>query len=439
MAGEVPRYDDMARCYSAQEIWARMVGNCGTTDALTMAQDAAADFRTMHDEVAEELARIQREIEQAWTGEAGEAAKKPLQTLREMSALAATNLEPSRTSFTQQSEAYLAAKGDIQPVPDGPEEAGWWGRNTWFGTSQETLNQEYDAKLQVNYEAFNKYVTATSTNSQWIPTEYPKPDLAFGDDLGGSEATRPDSRSAGTPSVGGGTSASAFGGGSGGAGYGGGSVSSTPQVNAPSGSGWSGGSSAAGAGVSGAAGATSPAGSAGATSPSGVAGPGGTGVPGVGGFGSGGEYGGYGTGSRDRRGVGGSAGAVGGFAAAGGFGPGGGFGPTGGGAGAGSAGSGGSGSGSGLGAGGRAGVGAMGSSAGGGFGGAAGPGAGRGAMGGGMMGAGGAGGRGDDDKEHQRRYIQDSDEWFRPERDEDGGILRDPLTGMPVVPPVIGE
>lgn len=66
--------------------------------------------------------------------------------------------------------------------------------------------------------------------------------------------------------------------------------------------------------------------------------------------------------------------------------------------------------------------------------------AGRGGTGaGGMMGAGAGRGQGDDDKEHQRKYGMDSDEAFRPELDDEGGVLRDPATGMPVVPPVIGE
>ncbi|MGH3520019.1 MAG: hypothetical protein ACRDQ7_22055, partial [Haloechinothrix sp.] len=74
-------------------------------------------------------------------------------------------------------------------------------------------------------------------------------------------------------------------------------------------------------------------------------------------------------------------------------------------------------------------------------GGAGGPAAGRGGIGGtGMMGgAGGGRGQGAEDQDHQRKYGLDSDEWFKPERDEDGGILRDPVTGYPVVPPVIGE
>jgi hypothetical protein len=49
------------------------------------------------------------------------------------------------------------------------------------------------------------------------------------------------------------------------------------------------------------------------------------------------------------------------------------------------------------------------------------------------------GGRGkgesDEDREHQRKYVQDSDQLFT----EDGQKILDPETGFPAVPPTIGS
>ncbi|MGH3519417.1 MAG: hypothetical protein ACRDQ7_18765, partial [Haloechinothrix sp.] len=60
---------------------------------------------------------------------------------------------------------------------------------------------------------------------------------------------------------------------------------------------------------------------------------------------------------------------------------------------------------------------------------------------GGMMGAGGAGrGQGAEDKDHQRRYGLDTElDVDLHVKDEHGERMIDPVTGMPVVPPVIGE
>jgi hypothetical protein len=55
-----------------------------------------------------------------------------------------------------------------------------------------------------------------------------------------------------------------------------------------------------------------------------------------------------------------------------------------------------------------------------------------------MMGGAGAGrgGQGGEDDEHQRQFVQDTDEVFSLADDE---ILRDPVTGEVVAPPTIGE
>lgn len=70
-------------------------------------------------------------------------------------------------------------------------------------------------------------------------------------------------------------------------------------------------------------------------------------------------------------------------------------------------------------------------------GGPAGAAGGRGAMPMGAMGGGaGRGGQGGGDEEHQRQYVQASDEAFA--LTEDGEVLRDPVTGNAVAPPTIG-
>ena len=70
-------------------------------------------------------------------------------------------------------------------------------------------------------------------------------------------------------------------------------------------------------------------------------------------------------------------------------------------------------------------------------GGAAGAAGGRGAMPmGAMGGAAGRGGQGGGDEEHQRQYVQATDEAFA--LTENGEVLRDPVTGNLVAPPTIG-
>lgn len=54
----------------------------------------------------------------------------------------------------------------------------------------------------------------------------------------------------------------------------------------------------------------------------------------------------------------------------------------------------------------------------------------------GAMGGAGGRGQGTEDSEHQRNYVQDTDEAFSFDGDDE---LRDPQTGQMIMPPTIGE
>ena len=62
---------------------------------------------------------------------------------------------------------------------------------------------------------------------------------------------------------------------------------------------------------------------------------------------------------------------------------------------------------------------------------------GNGMMGGGMMGGGAARGQGSEDTEHEDNYYQKNSDLF--ETTDDGELEYDPITGLVVPPPVIGE
>lgn len=421
--------------YSGHQIYQLMHAPGTFTDSLAEANSAADLLHRLHDEIANELASIHVSMNDSWKGQDAEAAKARMELFRKSSEEASVNLEPSRTSTEHQNSVFWDSRNELKPMPARPEKADpFWP----WDDDQDDKNAAWNELDAHNRQVYTNYWTASTTNSNQIVGEY-RPVEEVGSDGGGDTRRGPaesTSRSAATPNVGG--TGGGFSGGGVGSGYHGPTgTSSTPHVNAPAAS-YTSPTSPSGVPGVGQYGGTG----AGGTAPSGYGtGAGGFG-PGAGGLGSTGYgVGGFGASNRGSRSGSGTD-----------FGPGGGaaFGPIGSGGGAGGAGGYGSGAGGagqgqgqGMGAGRAAGVGMPGAGAGGGPGGAAAGGAmgGRGGMGGGgMMGGAGAGrGQGGEDKDHQRRYGLDSDDWFKPERDEDGGILRDPVTGMPVVPPVIGE
>lgn len=437
--------------YNGHQIYQLMHAPGKFTDSLAEANSAADKLHKLHQEIADELTSLQLSMGESWKGQDAEAAKARMDLFRKSSDEVSTSLQPTRESTQSQHSAFFDSRYKLKPMPPQPDTASGW---SWLPgvDDQDDKNAQWQELDRHNRDVYSSYANTSSANGAVIVKEYQPVGEAgtAGADEAGQGTSGSTSRTSATPTVGAGGGGGFAGGG--GASYSGAtSVSSTPHVNAPAAS-WnsspSAPSSVPGGGqyggtspIPGTSGGTSPSGYPGGTTPSGYGtGPGGFG-PGAGGLGGTGYgAGGFGSSTRGGRGAGADFGPGGGAA----FGPvGGGAGGFGGGSGSVGGGAGGAGgSGQGLGAGRAAGVGMPGTGSSG-MGGAAAGGAmgGRGGMGaGGMMGGAGAGkGQGGEDKEHQRKYGLDSDDWFRPERDEDGGILRDPLTGMPVVPPVIGE
>lgn len=420
--------------YNGSDIYQRMNAKPQKTARLDAASGAAKDLADAHQELADAIKKIQTTIDGYWEGPSADAAKYSLGPVIQASDDAATNLQHVNRTFSDQSSAFHTTHNALRPMEGGEPDVSWYQKGIWWESDAEEGQRQWNENNRHNIEQYKTYDTTSRATMSTVPTAYPSLNESFGGvplATGGTAGV--DGRSTGTPSVGGTggglTSASGY--------SGPGGVSATPSVNAPAAA--YGGSGGVGAGSGGQY--TTPAGyGSGATSPTtygavpggaGAYGPSGAGAYGAGGFGPGSR------GSRSSTDY--NAGAGGAFAPIGGA-AGGGYGPTGGGAG----GSGAGGAGQGPGAGSRVGMGPAGTGGGmsaapGGAAAAAAAG-GRGGMGGGMMGGAGAGrGQGGEDADHQRKYGVDSDEWFTPERDEDGGVLRDPVTGMPVVPPVIGE
>ncbi|QGK68577.1 PPE domain-containing protein [Allosaccharopolyspora coralli] len=445
----------------------------------TWKNDIAADF----DEVANLIEDANKQAGVVWTGQAAEAhnaASRPMSQF----AMDAQQVSDAVGSSAEAQVGNFSRVRDSMPEPvevtatDNMLEKG----GAWLTGSETDLQQQErqaTAKAQEAKAHYDTYSNGVSSVNQGLP-HYPKaPEMTYapGDaqphgkaTVGSGNGYTGSGLSSDTSTVGGGSSVAAGSGYQGsfphgsatgvdpasgsGSGVGGGASAGTGSP-AGSGSAWSPSPGGAGAGVPGGAGVG---GSGGAGTPGGISG-GVIGAPGVGGGsgsrggsgvggGSGGRGGtGVGSGGRGATGVGGGSGGrgatgVGGGSGGGsgaggrsGFGAGGraGVGGLGGGSGSGVGGGSGSGVGSGsggnnLGAGGRAGTGGLGGSGSTGGGVAGGAGA-RGGMGGGAMapGARGRGAPGEDDQEHENKYMLDTDEAW-----EDLGL-------PPVAPAVFGD
>ncbi|MGA6162988.1 hypothetical protein [Amycolatopsis magusensis] len=429
-------------CY---QIWQQITTGEGP-QSLAEGQAAAGRLKGNYESRITTINQLTAEMDAAWTGTSGAAAKSGGHPLKVWMQDSKDKLNDSDKYLGEQYNAFTTVHSKVQEVPKEPPQSGFINDIKPWETDTDRAIEEYNTRGQANVDAFNAYYKSSGDNGQGMPTYNAISGQVQAVDVNG-DGTDGDGKDKD-----GNGSADQNGQGNDKGGYTPGNI---PSANMPGGGSTPGGGyqpgNIPGAGTPG--GGYNPGNIPGYNPgdlPGGPGGPGspgykppswdnGTGaagytpgkIPSAGGFGPGGS-GGFGPGSGGE------------IPGADGFGPGGGgggFGPgSGGNIGVGGIGAGGAGSGSGaggIGAGGQSGAGAgagKGMGMGGAMGGAAAAGAagaGRG-MGGGMgmggMGAGGGrGGQGAEDEERQSRYLlgDDPNEVFGT----------DELTA----PPVIGE
>ncbi|WP_027943066.1 hypothetical protein [Amycolatopsis taiwanensis] len=411
---------------SAQQIYDNFINAKGPGD-LTQAQVHLVKVMSTYQDRAQQITSLAASMEEGWSGDASQAAQGSAARLSIAHDKAAMHMVEASQLIDAQSQAFYDTKNRVVPVPEVPKAPSFVDTVITMGSANTTYQTKVEESLAAgrqNVQAMDGWTTTSNDNGARMPSSYGNLDPGA---LNVS-MTSPSS----APSVGGGGAATIPGGGGGATGHGPGGGG-----YAPGGGGYS---PPAGTGTpqfglppnqnTSAQGYVPPPVTRTPSFPGPISGPNGgpprgglDGWPPVSGTLGPDTTDGYRSGTGSPRG-----------------GPGGG--PGGGSAGRGAdrlyGGAPGE---KGIGAGNRVGAGAPGSpnGPGGGSAGRAGS-APAGAAGrpgaSGMGGAHGGKGNGEEDAEHQRKYILDDDEAFQ--LTAEGERLVDPVTGLPVTPPVIG-
>ncbi|WP_298178749.1 hypothetical protein [Saccharomonospora sp.] len=401
-----------------------------------------------HQDASERSRKMLQVLESSWTGEGADAAANKIRMGAKAAEISADVYAANARQYTDSAYAFDNIKQQLPSIAESPPERGFVDVLTPWDTDTEKQINQHKADVERARQIYEGYEQAMQSAQQSVVKDFGPLDSldTFDSELGTIERdesgsakssgtgirtfNEPDSSLPAGPSVSGGSSIPSPVSGS----VPGGSTQ-TPSFQTPSlpGSSQPNDSTSASGYVPPEVSRPAPGYAPPNLNPSTGFGPGsgGSGTPNTPGFGSIGAPGGFGPagGSSTVGGVGGrfSAPGIGGV-------PGGAGGVAGGGAGGAAPGVG-AGRGTGavpFGPAGSGGPGAVGGPAGG----ASGAAAGRGAMPMGAMGGAGRGGQGSEDQEHQRQYVQATDEAFL--LTEDGEVLRDPTTGHAIAPPTIG-
>ncbi|RJQ83752.1 hypothetical protein [Amycolatopsis panacis] len=405
----------------APELVAKILASQGAQSWHQGAQQATS-MASDHDQAGAWVQQLSAGLESAWSGGGADAAQARIKPFADATTAAAQTYTGNSQNLTDLAHGFDAMKRSLQPMPDAPPHKNFWDEATWWDTDTEDQINQYNKVVKENLDKYHGYIRHAQTSGQTLATDYGRL-TAFDSDVTLAE---PDTKTTGGPEDGHGPVGHPRSGFGPSHTRGGPSTTFTPNYpgstppppgssgplptyqppNHPVGPGLGEGTTAA---------AWTP------PDPSRTTGPGSGWIPSssipaggggnswspalIGGFGPiGGSAGGFGP----TGGPGGLAGGMGGRAA------------------------GGAGVGSGALAGEEAGArGAANAAA------ARGATGAKGSSGMGGIGAGGGKGKGEEDKEHQRKYVQDDDSAFDITDDEDGR-LRDPRTGLPPTPPTIG-
>lgn len=402
-----------------------------------------------HNQNGDDAQQITTMLESVWTGDGADAARARLRPLSDASSTSAQAYVVNGQKLVDTTHGYNDMKIALQAMPPTPPHKNLWDQGTPWDTDTEKQINEYNAAANHNVDRYQKYADQAKTNGQGLNSNYGQVSgfdgqnlkIDSGEDRGkgktGSheKVYRKGGQDSGGPGVSGGPgTVGGPGNGPGTSGPGiGGPGTSEPGTSGPGSTG-SGGTGGPGGVLYPPGGVTVPPGyrpgdgdgtsTAGWTPPSVDRGGGSSWTPST--------PTSWGNGTGNSTGAGNSGGST---WTPGGFGPFGGAGETAGRSGGIAARLGG-GAGTGVGAGAGVGAGEEGAVRGGAA--AAGKGA-AGAKGApGMGGMAGAGkGKGEEDKEHQRKYGIDDDSAFSLV-DENGERTLDPRTGLPPTPPTIG-
>ncbi|MCG3757668.1 hypothetical protein [Amycolatopsis sp. Poz14] len=408
-----------------------------------------------HNQNSDDAQQITTMLESVWTGDGADAARARLRPLSDASSTSAQAYVVNGQKLVDTTHGYNDMKIALQAMPPTPPHKNLWDQGTPWDTDTEKQINEYNAAANHNVERYQKYADQAKTNGQGLNSNYGQVSgfdgqnlkIDSGEDRGKGKTGSHEKvyRKGGQDSGGPGSGPGASGGLGSGPWTVDGPGTSGPGTSGPGTSGpGTGGLGGSGSGVTGGPGGVSyPPG--GVTVPPGYRPGEGDGTSTAGWTPPSVDRGGgsswtpstptsWGNGTGTGTGTGNSGGST---WTPGGFGPFGGAGET-----AGRSGGiaarlgGGAGAGTGVGAGAGVGAGEEGAARSGAA--AAGKGA-AGAKGApGMGGMAGAGkGKGEEDKEHQRKYGIDDDSAFSLV-DENGERTLDPRTGLPPTPPTIG-
>lgn len=149
-------------------------------DSLNLAQNATRREMERENQRADQIMALSSAIQAGWQGEAGGRAYSAATPLAEHALRGADQLRVSQDLLSRQSASFADAANRVQPVPENPPENALDDAFP-FDNDIDKQTQDYQSAAQNNFAVFREYDGASSYNETHMPQEYNTTNRSTGD------------------------------------------------------------------------------------------------------------------------------------------------------------------------------------------------------------------------------------------------------------------
>jgi hypothetical protein len=140
-------------------------------ESLNLAQGATQQEMDRENQRADQIIALSNAIQAGWQGEAGGRAYSAASPLAEHALRGAEQLRVSQDLLSRQSASFVDAANRVQPVPEKPPENSLSDEFP-FDNDIDKETADYQAAAQNNFSVFREYDGASSYNETHMPQEY---------------------------------------------------------------------------------------------------------------------------------------------------------------------------------------------------------------------------------------------------------------------------
>jgi hypothetical protein len=140
----------------------------GNTGSIDGGIGAAKDLETVHSDRVGKIDSLNGAMDGAWQGNSAAAAQAGGHALSIWHDDSATNLQKSHTFLTNQKDSFHTVQGQVHQLPDSPPKMGFWDHAPWSDKDDEI--NKYNDNSKANVQAYTAYYTSSAQNAGGMPT-----------------------------------------------------------------------------------------------------------------------------------------------------------------------------------------------------------------------------------------------------------------------------